>query len=125
MTKAYLSSYNAWQTKLAEGRKHYLKLAGLFKLKPPVTAFGSAIGNDYRVRAKGAPARIGTYAQYPEGIEFRAAEGANVVDEDGNAVEILAVALDENGNSGMLYSGNLSWLIITRGGAPYIRVLRC
>ena len=45
-----------------------------------------------------------------------------MVDEDGNAVEILAVALDENGNSGMLYSGNLSWLIITRGGAPYIRI---
>ena len=118
----YVEDYQAWQSKLAEGRKHYLKLAGLFRLRAPLTTFGVAADNDYRISTEGAPETIGTYAQDSVGIEFRASEGTEVVDEDGNAVEVMTVELDARGNSKMLYCGNVSWLIITRGDKPYIRI---
>ena len=118
----YTNTLNQALKTRAEERVKYLELAGLFKLDSTTNTFGSADSNHFVLNIKNLASTIGSINLSKEALTFHAADGVIIKDDANAQIETLALNIDANGNSIMLFHKQIKWRIITRSGALYLRV---
>lgn len=118
---AYIAAFGEYEKARQEERDYYLKLCGLSKLPELTSSFGSGATADIVVSVEGVPAQVGYFVRQADGVTFIAADSAMVTNAEGVLVDTIDYQFDESGNSDKLFLGNLSWMIITRAEAPYVR----
>ena len=119
---AYTNTMNQALKIRAEGRVKYLELAGLFKLDSTTNTFGSADSNHFVLNIKNLVSTIGSINLSKEALTFHAADGVIITNGTGAQIKTLALNIDANGNSIILFHKQVKWRIITRSGALYLRV---
>ncbi|MFZ5922152.1 MAG: DUF1684 domain-containing protein [Chloroflexota bacterium] len=108
------------ETKLRESDRSWLKLAGLFGLKPGVNTFGSDPGNDI-VLPKPAPAVAGNFTLEDHSVRVSVAGGVTVT-RNGEKLSQKVLRSDADDAPDFLQLEDLTLLVIERGDRMLIRV---
>ena len=117
----YQADFEQYLADRQEERDYYLRLCGLTKLPALTSTFGKDTLSDIPVPVEGLPALVGYFVNQGNEIRFIASDDQLVKNEKGVWVDTVNYSLNEMGNSEKLFVGQLSWMIITRGGEPYVR----
>lgn len=118
----YLAAIGAWRRRKdadLRARDSWLALAGLYWLGPGRAVVGSAPDSDLRLPSH-APARLGTFESREGRVTFEPSEGAAAIDGAPMAGEPLRP--DTSGDPHRLRCGEISLMLIERGGRRGIRV---
>ena len=119
----YMESFEDAQQDLMQRRTNYLKLAGLLPFEAEKHILGTSDSADWVIDATGFPPIIGTFQITPEGIIFTGNPDIRITAANDSLIQTVNLTLDKYGNSLKLTSGQLSWMIITRGvDKLYLRV---
>ncbi|MFZ9045241.1 MAG: DUF1684 domain-containing protein [Cyclobacteriaceae bacterium] len=119
--QVYQANFEQYLIDRQEERDYYLRLCGLTKLPALTSTFGKDSLSDIPVPVEGVPAVVGYFVNQSDEITFIASGDQLVKNEAGAWVDTVNYSLNESGNSEKLFVGELSWMIITRGGEPYVR----
>ena len=120
--KDYLAGFDEHLRARQQERDYYLKLCGLVKLPELTSVIGTDSLAEIQVGIEGLPPRIGVFSNDGDQITFVADPTVEVLDKEGNEIDQIVLSKDTYGNSERMYHGRLSWMLITRGGAPYVRM---
>lgn len=105
-----------------ERRIKYLELCGLFKLDANGTFFGIDKSNKISTSPNDINQNIGKFQWDGKAFKFETFNDTKVTDKNGAEVQTKALILDDTGNSEKLFFNAISWRVITRSGALYLRV---
>ena len=105
-----------------ERRIKYLELCGLFKLDANGTIFGIDKSNKISTSPNDINQNIGKFQWDGKAFKFETFNDTKVTDKNGAEVQTKALILDDTGNSEKLFFNAISWRVITRSGALYLRV---
>ena len=119
---AYLLSMERWGMELSEGRKGYLKLTALCRVKKDAkTLFGTGSECDCKIGTPDIAPVLGYYSMIDGNIYFTPSNEGQISLEDAKLNSRTLVQLDDRGDSKLMEYGRLTWKIITRGDDYYIR----
>ena len=105
-----------------ERRIKYLKLCGLFKLDANGTFFGIDKSNKISTSPNDINQNIGKFQWDGKAFKFETFNDTKVTDKNGAEVQTKPLILDDTGNSEKLFFNAISWRVITRSRALYLRV---
>ncbi len=105
-----------------ERRIKYLELCGLFKLDANGTFFGIDKSNKISTSPNDINQNIGKFQWDGKAFKFETFNDTKVTDKNGAEVQTKPLILDDTGNSEKLFFNAISWRVITRSGALYLRV---
>lgn len=105
-----------------ERRIKYLELCGLFKLDANGTIFGIDKSNKISTSPNDINQNIGKFQWDGKAFKFETFNDTKVTDKNGAEVQTKPLSLDDTGNSEKLFFNAISWRVITRSGALYLRV---
>ena len=119
--EVYKVEFKKYEQVRQEERDYYLKLCGLTPLPDLIATYGNDSLSDIQVEVPGIPKIVGYFSKQGKEVVFITHPNVAVTDENEQLVDTIKYSFNEYGNSIKLYHGRLSWMIITRGGAPYVR----
>lgn len=122
LEQAYLDDLNEWREKLNHRRVAYLELCGLYKMTESDLVVGIDSNNTFSNDPSQIKAPIGTFKWSGEHYNFKANTKSNVLNSSGKTVDEKQLNLDPLGDSELLFYNTFKWRIITRSGAPYLRI---
>ena len=105
-----------------ERRIKYLELCGLFKLDANGTFFGIDKSNKISTSPNDINQNIGKFQWDGKAFKFETFNDTKVTDKNGAEVQTKPLILDDTGNSEKLFFNVISWRVITRSRALYLRV---
>jgi len=105
-----------------ERRIKYFELCGLFKLDANGTIFGIDKSNKISTSPNDINQNIGKFQWDGKAFKFETFNDTKVTDKNGAEVQTKPLILDDTGNSEKLFFNAISWRVITRSGALYLRV---
>ena len=105
-----------------ERRIKYLELCGLFKLDANGTFFGIDKSNKISTSPNDINQNIGKFQWDGKAFKFETFNDTKVTDKNGAEVQTKPLILDDTGNSEKLFFNAISWRVITRSRALYLRV---
>ena len=118
----YKTDFEAYNTRVNDGRVKYLQLTGLFKLDSLDNFFGKSPETGFSLPIETLPDVIANISIGKDSIYFTPADQVVITNADKEPVSAMALALDEYGSSQRLYHDRLNWQVITRSGQLYLRV---
>ena len=120
--KVYIENLEKEKKDRDERRVKYLELCGLFKLDTTETIFG--IDKNYKVSTSSHEINqnIGKFQWDGKAFNFEAFNDIKINDSNGAEVQTKSLILNAIGDSEKLFFNAISWRVITRSGALYLRV---
>ena len=122
LSNQYIEEFEQYKIKTATNRIKYLELCGLHKIKTGIHKFGKDSTNAFVVDAEASADFIGAFQNENDNVLFVAQEGVDIRASNDSIISKISMERDSLGNSFRLYHNGLSWQIITRDNAPYLRV---
>jgi len=119
--ESYKKAHADFQARLANGRKNYLKLNGLFLLGSGTNTFGAGADRDCAIEIAGLPLQVGTISIAQDSVTFAAADDVEITNEENAIISDGPLTLDQHGSSSRFSFGRLEWRVITRSGQYYLR----
>lgn len=120
--KAYIESLEKERKDRDKRRVKYLELCGLFKLDTTGTIFGIDKNNKVNTSPNEINQNIGKFQWDGKAFNFEAFNDIKINDSNGAEVQTKSLVLNAIGNSEKLFFNAISWRVITRSGALYLRV---
>ncbi len=120
--KAYIESLEKERKERDERRVKYLELCGLFKLDTAGTIFGIDKNNKVSTSIDDINQNIGKFQWDGKAFSFEAFNAIKITDSNGVEVQTKPLILNTIGDSEKLFFNAISWRVITRSGALYLRV---
>lgn len=120
--KAYIESLEKERKDRDERRVKYLELCGLFKLDTTGTIFGIDKSNKVSTSPNEINQNIGKFQWDGKAFNFEAFNDIKINDSNGTEVQTKSLILNAIGDSEKLFFNAISWRVITRSGALYLRV---
>jgi hypothetical protein len=118
----YIENLEKERKERDERRVIYLELCGLFKLDTTGTIFGIDKSNKISTSSNDINQNIGKFQWDGKAFNFEAFNDIKVTDSSGKEVQTKPLILNAIGDSEKLFFNAISWRIITRSGALYLRV---
>ncbi|MGC6437711.1 MAG: DUF1684 domain-containing protein [Flavobacteriaceae bacterium] len=122
LEQAYLVDLNEWREKLNKRRVVYLELCGLYKMTKSDLVVGIDSSNTFSNDPSKIKTPIGTFKWSGEHYNFESNILSNVRNSSGETIDHKQLILDHLGDSELLFYNTFKWRIITRSGAPYLRI---
>ena len=120
--KAYIESLEKERKDRDNRRVKYLELCGLFKLDTTGTIFGIDKRNKVSTSPNEINQNIGKFKWDGKVFNFEAFNDIKITDSNGAEVQTKSLVLNAIGDSEKLFFSAISWRVITRSGALYLRV---
>ncbi|MGC6525967.1 MAG: DUF1684 domain-containing protein [Flavobacteriaceae bacterium] len=120
--KAYIESLEKERKDRDERRVKYLELCGLFKLDTTGTIFGIDKSNKVSTSPNEINQNIGKFQWDGKAFSFEAFNDIKINDSNGTEIQTKSLILNAIGDSEKLFFNAISWRVITRSGALYLRV---
>ena len=120
--KAYIESLEKERKDRDERRVKYLELCGLFKLDTTGTIFGIDKSNKVSTSPNEINQNIGKFQWDGKVFNFEAFNDIKITDSNGTEIQTKSLILNAIGDSEKLFFNAISWRVITRSGALYLRV---
>jgi len=120
--KAYIESLEKERKDRDERRVKYLELCGLFKLDTTGTIFGIDKSNKVSTSPNEINQNIGKFQWDGKAFNFEAFNDIKITDSNGTEIQTKSLILNAIGDSEKLFFNAISWRVITRSGALYLRV---
>ena len=120
--KAYIESLEKERKDRDNRRVKYLELCGLFKLDTTGTIFGIDKSNKVSTSHNDINQNIGKFQWDGKVFNFEAFNDIKITDSNGAEVQTKFLVLNSIGDSEKLFFSAISWRVITRSGALYLRV---
>jgi len=120
--KAYIESLEKERKDRDERRVKYLELCGLFKLDTTGTIFGIDKSNKVSTSPNEINQNIGKFQWDGKAFNFEAFNDIKITDSNGTEIQTKSLILNAIGDSEKLFFNAISWRVITRYGALYLRV---
>ena len=120
--KAYIESLEKERKDRDKRRVKYLELCGLFKLDTTGTIFGIDKSNKVSTSPNEINQNIGKFQWDGKVYNFEAFNDIKITDSNGAEVQTKSLVLNAIGDSEKLFFSAISWRVITRSGALYLRV---
>ncbi len=120
--KAYIESLEKERKDRDNRRVKYLELCGLFKLDTTGTIFGIDKSNKVSTSPNEINQNIGKFQWDGKVFNFEAFNDIKITDSNGAEVQTKSLVLNAIGDSEKLFFSAISWRVITRSGALYLRV---
>ena len=120
--KIYIESLEKERKDRDKRRVKYLELCGLFKLDTTGTIFGIDKSNKVSTSPNEINQNIGKFQWDGKAFNFEAFNDIKITDSNGVEVQTKPLILNTIGDSEKLFFNAISWRIITRSGALYLRV---
>lgn len=120
--KAYIESLEKERKDRDKRRVKYLELCGLFKLDTTGTIFGIDKNNKVNTSPNEINQNIGKFQWDGKVFNFEAFNDIKINDSNGAEVQTKSLVLNAIGDSEKLFFNAISWRVITRSGALYLRV---
>ena len=120
--KAYIESLEKERKDRDERRVKYLELCGLFKLDTTGTIFGIDKSNKISTSPNEINQNIGKFQWDGKAFNFEAFNDIKITDSNGTEIQTKSLILNAIGDSEKLFFNAISWRVITRSGALYLRV---
>ena len=120
--KAYIESLEKERKDRDKRRVKYLELCGLFKLDTTGTIFGIDKSNKVSTSPNEINQNIGKFQWDGKVFNFEAFNDIKITDSNGAEVQTKSLTLNAIGDSEKLFLNAISWRVITRSGALYLRV---
>lgn len=120
--KAYIESLEKERKDRDKRRVKYLELCGLFKLDTTGTIFGIDKSNKVSTSPNEINQNIGKFQWDGKVFNFEAFNDIKITDSNGAEVQTKSLILNAIGDSEKLFFSAISWRVITRSGALYLRV---
>ena len=120
--KAYIESLEKERKDRDERRVKYLELCGLFKLDTTGTIFGIDKSNKVSTSPNEINQNISKFQWDGKVFNFEAFNDIKITDSNGAEVQTKSLVLNAIGDSEKLFFSAISWRVITRSGALYLRV---
>ena len=119
---AYIESVEKERKDRDKRRVKYLELCGLFKLDTTGTIFGIDKSNKVSTSPNEINQNIGKFQWDGKAFKFEAFNDIKITGSNGAEVQTKPLILNAIGDSEKLFFNAISWRIITRSGALYLRV---
>lgn len=119
---AYIESVEKERKDRDKRRVKYLELCGLFKLDTTGTIFGIDKSNKVSTSPNEINQNIGKFQWDGKAFNFEAFNDIKITDSNGAEVQTKSLVLNAIGDSEKLFFSAISWRVITRSGALYLRV---
>ena len=119
---AYIESVEKERKDRDERRVKYLELCGLFKLDTTGTIFGIDKSNKVSTSPNEINQNIGKFQWDGKAFNFEAFNDIKITGSNGAEVQTKPLILNAIGDSEKLFFNAISWRVITRSGALYLRV---
>ena len=120
--EAYIESLEKERKDRDKRRVKYLELCGLFKLDTTGTIFGIDKSNKVSTSPNEINQNIGKFQWDGKVLNFEAFNDIKITDSNGAEVQTKSLTLNAIGDSEKLFLNAISWRVITRSGALYLRV---
>ena len=120
--KAYIESLEKERKDRDKRRVKYLELFGLFKLDTTGTIFGIDKSNKISTSSNDINQNIGKFQWDGKAFNFEAFNDIKITDSNGTEIQTKSLILNAIGDSEKLFFSAISWRVITRSGALYLRV---
>ena len=120
--KAYIESLEKERKDRDKRRVKYLELCGLFKLDTTGTIFGIDKSNKVSTSPNEINQNISKFQWDGKVFNFEAFNDIKITDSNGAEVQTKSLILNAIGDSEKLFFSAISWRVITRSGALYLRV---
>ena len=120
--KAYIESLEKERKDRDNRRVKYLELCGLFKLDTTGTIFGIDKSNKVSTSPNEINQNISKFQWDGKVFNFEAFNDIKITDSNGAEVQTKSLILNAIGDSEKLFFSAISWRVITRSGALYLRV---
>ena len=120
--KAYIESLEKERKDRDNRRVKYLELCGLFKLDTTGTIFGIDKSNKVSTSPNEINQNISKFQWDGKVFNFEAFNDIKITDSNGAEVQTRSLVLNDIGDSEKLFFSDISWRVITRSGALYLRV---
>ena len=120
--KAYIESLEKERKDRDNRRVKYLELCGLFKLDTTGTIFGIDKSNKVSTSPNEINQNISKFQWDGKVFNFEAFNDIKITDSNGAEVQTKSLVLNAIGDSEKLFFSAISWRVITRSGALYLRV---
>ena len=120
--KAYIESLEKERKDRDNRRVKYLELCGLFKLDTTGTIFGIDKSNKVSTSPNEINQNIGKFHWDGKVFNFEVFNDIKITDSNGAEVQTKSLVLNAIGDSEKLFFNAISWRVITRSGALYLRV---
>ncbi|MGB0480220.1 MAG: hypothetical protein ACPGHD_05180, partial [Flavobacteriaceae bacterium] len=120
--KAYIESLEKERKDRDKRRVKYLELCGLFKLDTTGTIFGIDKSNKVSTSPNEINQNIGKFQWDGKAFNFEAFNDIKITGSNGAEVQTKSLILNAIGDSEKLFFNAISWRVITRSGALYLRV---
>jgi len=120
--KAYIESLEKERKDRDKRRVKYLELCGLFKLDTTGTIFGIDKSNKVSTSPNEINQNIGKFQWDGKAFNFEAFNDIKITDSNGTEIQTKSLILNAIGDSEKLFFNAISWHVITRSGALYLRV---
>ena len=120
--KAYIESLEKERKDRDNRRVKYLELCGLFKLDTTGTIFGIDKSNKVSTSPNEINQNIGKFQWDGKAFNFEAFNDIKITGSNGAEVQTKSLILNAIGDSEKLFFNAISWRVITRSGALYLRV---
>ncbi|MDC0570701.1 DUF1684 domain-containing protein [Flavobacteriaceae bacterium] len=120
--KAYIESLEKERKDRDNRRVKYLELCGLFKLDTTGTIFGIDKSNKVSTSPNEINQNIGKFQWDGKVFNFEVFNDIKITDSNGAEVQTKSLVLNAIGDSEKLFFNAISWRVITRSGALYLRV---
>ena len=119
---AYIESVEKERKDRDKRRVKYLELCGLFKLDTTGTIFGIDKSNKVSTSPNEINQNIGKFQWDGKVFNFEVFNDIKITDSNGAEVQTKSLVLNAIGDSEKLFFNAISWRVITRSGALYLRV---
>lgn len=119
---AYIESVEKERKDRDKRRVKYLELCGLFKLDTTGTIFGIDKSNKVSTSPNEINQNIGKFQWDGKAFNFEAFNDIKITGSNGAEVQTKSLILNAIGDSEKLFFSDISWRVITRSGALYLRV---
>ena len=119
---AYIESVEKERKDRDKRRVKYLELCGLFKLDTTGTIFGIDKSNKVSTSPNEINQNISKFQWDGKVFNFEAFNDIKITDSNGAEVQTKSLVLNAIGDSEKLFFNAISWRVITRSGALYLRV---
>ena len=119
---AYIESVEKERKDRDKRRVKYLELCGLFKLDTTGTIFGIDKSNKVSTSPNEINQNIGKFQWDGKAFNFEAFNDIKITGSNGAEVQTKSLILNAIGDSEKLFFNAISWRVITRSGALYLRV---
>lgn len=120
--QTYIDNLEQSRIELNERRLGYLELCGLFKITETEITLGLDSKNQISIDSNQHTKTLGYFNWNGKNYDFKSDTSSLVSDNSGSVIGQKSLVLDTNGDSEKLFFETYSWRIISRSGAPYLRV---